>query len=524
MGPIPVAKWALLGLDLILLNLGFITLPYTQQVIDQKGRAAPSSVLVPYPELRPARWPTTEVKMYPGTRTLFSLVIVLLTAIAACPSTAALAADQATATVVRFDEGSKATVDLVGQGEASAASGTVKVKTKAGQSSLSVTIKDLPSPQTFGPFFTSYVLWSVLPEGPVVERLLSVPLKKAKNLEASIPSQRFALVVTAEPYPVVTQPSNRIAMLTSLSGKLAGIATKSEVPFDIDPGTLYAPEQISTVNHGNPPLPVLGARISVDLARRSDAGELAAPQLERAMAKLGELEAIWPGKPKSEKAWSALALETARLGHEARTLAERRAEEARVAAEEQARQQAIFASEAEAEQAKRAAEESKRAAEDAQREADSARLAEEETRRSVEQAKARLQASLSAIMSTRRDARGLVVNLSDVLFDFGKADLHADARESLAKVAGVLLGYPLPAQLTIEGHTDSIGSEESNMVLSQRRAEAVRDYLVKSGIGPDMIVATRGYGKSRPIASNDTDEGRSRNRRVEIIVDDDLSD
>jgi outer membrane protein OmpA-like peptidoglycan-associated protein len=127
-------------------------------------------------------------------------------------------------------------------------------------------------------------------------------------------------------------------------------------------------------------------------------------------------------------------------------------------------------------------------------------------------------------MSTRREARGLVVNLSDVLFDFGKADLRQDARESLAKVAGVLHGYPLPAELMIEGHTDSVGSDESNLTLSQKRAEAVRDYLIQSGISPDMIVATRGFGKTRPIASNDTEEGRSRNRRVEIIVDDDLSD
>jgi len=452
-----------------------------------------------------------------GTRIRLSLSIILSTLSIAFPLAAVAAADQATATVIRFDEGSKATVGLVGQGPASAAQGNVRVTTKTGQSSLSVTIKDLPSPQVFGPFFTSYVLWSVLPEGPVVQRLLSVPLKKAKNLEAQIPSQRFALVVTAEPYPFVTLPSSHIAMSTALSGNVTGVATKSEVAFAIDPGTLYAPEQISTVNHGNPPLPVLGARISVDLARRSDAADFAAPQLQRAVDKLGELEAIWPSKPKSEKAWSALALETARLGHEARTLAVQRAEEARLAEEEQARQSVVHASEAEAEKARRTAEE-------AQREAESARLAEEETRRRVEQAKAKLQASLSAIMNTRRDARGLVVNLSDVLFDFGKADLHADARESLAKVAGVLLGYPLPAQLTIEGHTDSVGSDEFNMALSQKRAEAVRDYLIKSGIGPDMIVATRGYGKSRPIASNDTEEGRSRNRRVEIIVDDDLSD
>lgn len=205
-------------------------------------------------------------------------------------------------------------------------------------------------------------------------------------------------------------------------------------------------------------------------------------------------------------------------------LAVRGAEEARLAAEQEAQQQAIYESEAAALQAQRQAEQAQRDAEAAQRDAEQARLAEEETRQRVAEAKAKLQASLSAIMSTRREARGLVVNLSDVQFDFGKADLRQDARESLAKVAGVLLGYPLPAQLTIEGHTDAVGSDEFNMKLSQSRADAVHDYLVQSGISTNMIVSTRGYGKTRPVASNDTEEGRSRNRRVEIIIDDDLSD
>jgi OOP family OmpA-OmpF porin len=94
----------------------------------------------------------------------------------------------------------------------------------------------------------------------------------------------------------------------------------------------------------------------------------------------------------------------------------------------------------------------------------------------------------------------------------------------LAKIAGVLLAYPLPTEISIEGHTDSIGTDEYNLGLSQRRADAVRDYLVASGISPDMIVSTIGVGKANPIASNDTEEGRSRNRRVEIIINDDLDD
>jgi len=462
--------------------------------------------------------------MHPLIRMMLSLSISAITTLTCTPFQEALAEDQPTALVVRFDESSRSVVNLIGTPTVPEAKGIVKVTTKAGQSGLAIDIKQLPSPQKFGPFFTSYVLWLVLPEGPVVQRLLSVPPGKAKSLQTSVPSQRFGLIVTAEPYPVVTLPSNKIALTLALSENRRGLSTTSEVPIDVDPGLLYTPERLSTITHGNPPLPVLGARISVDLARRSDAETFAGPQLQRAIAKLAEVEAIWPGKLKKEKAWSALALETSRLGHEARMLAVRGAEEARLAAEQEAQQQAIYESEAAALQAQRQAEQAQRDAEAAQRDAEQARLAEEETRQRVAEAKAKLQASLSAIMSTRREARGLVVNLSDVQFDFGKADLRQDARESLAKVAGVLLGYPLPAQLTIEGHTDAVGSDEFNMKLSQSRADAVHDYLVQSGISTNMIVSTRGYGKTRPVASNDTEEGRSRNRRVEIIIDDDLSD
>jgi len=410
-------------------------------------------------------------------------------------------ADGSTTTeIIRFDEGSRATVQLTGFAAATSAAGTVKVSNQAGESKLSVTIGGLPSPQAFGEYFTCYVLWSVIAEGQTANRLLSIPLKNAKNLAVAIPGQRWGLFVTAEPYPVVTEPSRQYAMVMSMAGSKRGIASKTVLPLTGNPNPLYVPDSVSTLNHGQPPLPVLGARVAV------------------------ELETVWMKSPSRQKAWAPIALETDRLAHDARVTALEVADRERMAAEEVAKQQAIAESAAEAEQAKLEATNARLGEEAAKRDAAQAQLDAEQAQRDAEDAKARLQSSLSAIMNTRREARGLVVNLSDVLFDFGEDTLRPDARESLAKIAGVLLAYPLPAQLTIEGHTDSVGSEEYNLDLSQRRANAVRDYLVESGISAGMIVSTTGVGKANPIASNDTKEGQSRNRRVEIIIDDDLED
>lgn len=120
------------------------------------------------------------------------------------------------------------------------------------------------------------------------------------------------------------------------------------------------------------------------------------------------------------------------------------------------------------------------------------------------------------ILQTRDTARGLIVNMSDVLFDTGKYTLRPAAREKLAKVSGIILSHPGLA-LEVEGHTDSVGSDEYNMRLSEQRANSVRDYLIAQGINP-AIVTARGFGKTMPIADNSTPQGRQMNRRVELVV------
>jgi outer membrane protein OmpA-like peptidoglycan-associated protein len=155
----------------------------------------------------------------------------------------------------------------------------------------------------------------------------------------------------------------------------------------------------------------------------------------------------------------------------------------------------------------------KRAAEaDAERSRQAALKAEREK----QELRTQLISQFNAILQTRDSPRGLIVNMSDVVFDTGKYTLKPGAREKLAKISGIIQAHP-GLKIEVEGHTDSTGSDELNQRLSENRANAVRDFLVQSNIDPSTIVA-RGFGKDRPVASNDSAEGRQLNRRVEMVV------
>jgi outer membrane protein OmpA-like peptidoglycan-associated protein len=162
---------------------------------------------------------------------------------------------------------------------------------------------------------------------------------------------------------------------------------------------------------------------------------------------------------------------------------------------------------------------------DAQRaaaQAELARVGSEKDR--LEQEKVALRAQLlvqfNAILQTRDTARGLIVNMSDVLFDSGKFTLRPEAREKLARVAGIVEGHP-GLKLAVEGYTDSVGSDDYNQTLSENRGGTVRDDLIQQGMAPDSVTSA-GFGKTRPVASNDTADGRQQNRRVEIVISGDI--
>ncbi len=162
---------------------------------------------------------------------------------------------------------------------------------------------------------------------------------------------------------------------------------------------------------------------------------------------------------------------------------------------------------------------------DAQRaaaQADLDRAARERAQAEAEKTalRAQLLAQFNAILQTRDTARGLIVNMSDVLFDTAKFSLRPLAREKLAKVSGIVSGHP-GLRLDVEGHTDSVGGDEYNQQLSEHRGESVRDYLIQQGM-PVGSVTTRGFGKTQPVASNDTAAGRQQNRRVELVISGDI--
>ena len=159
----------------------------------------------------------------------------------------------------------------------------------------------------------------------------------------------------------------------------------------------------------------------------------------------------------------------------------------------------------------------------AQADADQSRLVAQQAQKNVQQAendkaamRTRLSEQLNSILQTRDSARGLIVSMSDVLFDTGKYSLKSGAREKLAKVAGILLAYP-GLNIAVGGYTDNVGGDQMNQTLSENRAGSVRDYLVQEGVATGSV-SSKGFGNTLPVASNDNSAGRQQNRRVELLV------
>jgi outer membrane protein OmpA-like peptidoglycan-associated protein len=475
---------------------------------------------------------------------------------------------------VKYNENKQTTVAMSGTSIAPRVTGKADVEYKKGRTNVRLEMESFENPQSLGAFYTTYILWAVAPEGQA-ESLMELPIQKNFKIESTTKFQTFGLMITAEPHSRVELPSSVIVAENTLRRATEGGITTSKIEYSGDPGTFYAifsPNSPATNADYNTPLMILGARRAVEIAQRADARKFADAELRDAELKLAALEQAWPRSRKpsdlrdSAKKNSGLAHDVMRIAEQARKLSVERSDQARLSAErlqagdniaqaqseaDRARAQAERASNdagrarieaerakaAERDQAARAANEAAmarerieqaqsetakaRANEGAARDdADRARLQAEEAKRERDAAQQRLYVSLSEILETRREARGLIVNLSDVLFDTGQTTLKPGAREKLSKLAGILLAYPGEYQIEIEGHTDSVGSEESNFNLSRGRAESVRDYLVQNGIKSERVIAARGFGETKPVADNETAAGRQVNRRVEIIIAD----
>ena len=463
---------------------------------------------------------------------------------------------------ISYPENEGTSIDMMGTALHPRVRGEANVKRSEGRTRIKLEISHLDNPLRLGNYYTTYVLWAIGPEGQA-DNLGELQVTDGeRETQFTTPYKTFGLIVTAEPHALVKLPGPAVVAENLLRKNTKGGITAGRIEYRGDSGQFYAPAvsvevaRLETVDF-NTPLPVLGARRAVEIAHRAGAAEFADKELREAEARLAALEQIWP---RDRKRFKGEAHEVMRIAEQARSLAVERREQAMLTAERRAADRNIARAESEADRARILAEQARveanrakeetagyrealnrseqelaearrrvdqaqtdadraKANEDVARiEAERAKLEAEEAKRERDAAQQRLFVSLSEILETRREARGLIVSLSDVLFDFNQASLKPGAKEKLSKLAGVLLAYPGQYRMEIEGHTDAIGSDSYNFRLSDSRAASVRDYLIGAGISSTKIVAIRGMGETRPVATNDNPSGRQVNRRVEIII------
>jgi len=428
------------------------------------------------------------------------------------------------------------------------ATGEAKVRRKRGITEIDIKLSLMRPAMLFGGDYNTYVLWAISPEGFAFNAGEMILQGTDSRLKATVPLTAFALLVTAEPHFLVNKPSKFIVAESTEIGleKQKGISAAVAEYGDFAGDYKYETDKLGGVpdNKGELRTGRYQAIVAVRFAEEADALKWAPEALKEAREALRLTQRSF-AQAISGKGLVLLSHRTVRLAVKAQRLAEQRSAAAALAAERQAHQEEVARLQAAAAQAENAAalakeqarmareaeQKARKALEQAQammlqanQEADKlAHLkaqAEQQAKTAQEQAAAfyaRLQSALSHIAEIRETDRGIVVNLPDILFDSGKSRLRPRAREVLSRIAGVLLVAP-EYHLSIEGHTDSTGRSALNQKLSLKRAAAVRNYLAKAQISPAMMTI-RGFGESRPIASNRTAKGRQKNRRVEIVIE-----
>ena len=526
--------------------------------------------------------------------------------------------ERTTKTVNYRHRGGATKIDFQGTLLLPQARGEAKVESKQGHIDIQATFEALQPATAYGAEYLTYVLWEVTPEGRTTN-LGEVLLNGTKSkLNVTTELQSFALIMTAEPYFAVTQPSDVVVMENVIRKDTTGTIEEVSAKYELLQRGQYVfnvnPAEIKPVRLDRKvPLELYEARNAVQIARWTGAQQYAPESYQKAVVGLqngeGYLKRKSGTKPiatvsreavqmaedariitvkkiqeeqlanerqagadremRAENQRAAAQAETERVAREAESarvgaLAEaerlRQDNEARAAAvqndadrlrrENEAQAAAVqneanhlraendaqrAAAQADADRLRRENEAQTAAAQneadrlkrenDAQRAAAQADLDRAATARAQAEAekvalRVQLLAQFNAILQTRDTARGLIVNMSDVLFDTAKFSLRPLAREKLAKVSGIVAGHP-GLRLDVEGHTDSVGGDDYNQRLSEQRGESVRDYLVQQGM-PGGSVTTRGFGKTQPTATNDTAAGRQQNRRVELVISGDI--
>lgn len=423
------------------------------------------------------------------------------------------------------------------------ASGKAEVKSERGKLTVNADFKGLTPANGFGPEYLTYVLWAISPDGNPKNLGEVLPAGNKNNLSVSVPIQSFGLIVTAEPYYAVSTPSDVVVLKNVFSDQTNGVLEHVEAKATLLPRGLYAAETDGAHTVARPvtrnehsPLELYEAYNALRIAGNAGAEKYSPSIMAIATTNLTNAAEMDQNKHRDQKMEITYARDAVERAEDARldTLRKKAAERQQNA--ETARNQAqadAAASQLQAQaaqlQASQARAESERAAlakaqADADRaraelEAANARAQAAEANKSVEDANAvreKLRQQLNSVLQTSDSARGLIVNMSDVLFDTGKYTLKQPTQISLAKVAGILQAYP-GLKLQVEGYTDSVGTPELNQKLSENRAGAVKDFLVTQGVQINNITAA-GFGEAKPVADNANAAGRAQNRRVNLVV------
>ncbi len=415
------------------------------------------------------------------------------------------------------------------------ATGEAKVEGKLGRTVIDADLRGLSPANGFGPEYLTYVVWAITPEGRPVNlgEVLPTGGKESDHFTVTTNLQAFGLIVTAEPYYAVTMPSDLVVMQNFvLEDKTQGVIEPIVAHYSLLPRGAYAETAgRHTVLHPitrneSSPLELYEAENAVQIAEAAGAGKYASDTIATAKTNLQNARDLDSNPKGDRKQTITYAREAVQSAEDARIITIRKIKAEDEAADQQARlnaeQSAQLARQAAQQQAEQRAQ-ADAAAADAEARAAQARAAQQQAEQSAQmaaqqaaQAREWLRQQLNQVLQTTETARGLIVNMSDVLFDFNKYTLKPEAREKLAKVSGILLAYP-NLKLQVEGYTDNIGSEEYNQKLSEERAGGVKDYLVSQNVVNDNVTSA-GFGKSHPVADNSTSSGRAQNRRVELVV------
>ena len=416
------------------------------------------------------------------------------------------------------------------------ANGEAKVTSERGGISIEARFKGITPANGFGAEYLTYVLWAISSDGRPQNLGEVLPDGTKNSITATTSLQSFGMIVTAEPYYSVTQPSDVVVLQNYvLEDKTQGVLEKVNAHFSLLPRGLYAPTAGSdTVS--NPitrneksPLELYQAYNAVRIAQAAGADKYAADIMVEAKQDLKNAADIDSNRKGDRRTEITFARGAVQRAEDARIVTLRKQAAERQLNSDLAKQQAqeqAAASDAQAQQAALAAQQAQvaKAQADADRARAEAQAAEAQARaatanRQVEDANAireKLRGQLNSVLATSETARGLIVNMSDVLFDTGKYTLKPNTQISLAKVAGILQAYP-GLKLQVEGYTDSVGGDDYNQKLSENRSGSVRDFLVKQGVQMNNISST-GYGKADPVADNGSAQGRAQNRRVQLVV------